>query len=376
MVAMDEGRVVSALSESEAPQTSDGVKRLPLETSRITSAKASFAARRVPVADAQALLTGRVVPKAGDLVLAEVGEILQHTRLQLPTGRRTHLFPGDEIIVVYGNRYAPGQFEAEVPGSLDPCHLVAAGGMAARALSWHENLRPATQLNPIGLLADDVGKAFNLKDYAIKARLMQAYPRPATFAVAGTTMDAGKTTTAANLIKGMTRAGLRVGAAKLTGTGAGGDYWFMKDAGANWVVDFTDAGHASTYKITMRELESVFTNLVGHLQEQKPDAIVLEIADGLFQQETSALLSSPLFAANVDGVVFAAQESMAAAAGVDWLRQRALPVVAIGGRISASPLGMQEAAEATGVPVLHREQFADPDVILPYVLSSQFQCNS
>ena len=41
--------------------------------------------------------------------------------------------------------------------------------------------------------------------------------------VAGTAMNAGKTTAAARLIKGLQRAGLRVGAAKVTGTGAGGD---------------------------------------------------------------------------------------------------------------------------------------------------------
>lgn len=376
MVARKELSAVAMLNVAKAPKKSETVEHLQLEPARLRAAKVAFAARRVTVSDAASLIVGDVQPRAGDLVLAEVVEILQHTRLQLPSGRRTHLFEGDEIIVAYGNRYAPGQFEAEVPGSLDPCHLVAAGGMAAKALSWHESLRAPTRLNPVGLLADSTGQVMNLADFAIKGRLMQAYPRPATFAVAGTTMDSGKTTTAAHLIKGMSRAGLRVGAAKVTGTGAGGDYWFMKDAGAEWIVDFTDAGYASTYMISMRELENVFATLVGYLQHQKPDVIVLEIADGLLQQETSALLSSPQFASNVDGIIFAAQESMAAAAGVDWLRQRNLPVVAISGLVSASPLGAKEAAKECGVPVLSKDQLSDPDVIIPYVLSPQFQCKS
>lgn len=374
MVADNKENVVTALEPVQAPTIDRGVDLLHVETSRLKAAKAAFSTRRVPINLATKLLTGRTVPKAGDLVLAEVTRIRQHSKLQMPTGRRTTLFPGDEIVVAYGNRYASGQFEAEVPGSLDPCHLVAAGGMAANALSWHDSLKSPTQITPIGILADNKGKPFNLADYAIKAHLMQAYPRPVTFAIAGSSMDAGKTTTAAHLIKGMTRAGLRVGAAKVTGTGAGGDYWFMRDAGAEWVVDFTDAGHASTYKLSMRELDNVFATLVGHLQEQKPDAIVIEIADGLLQQETAALLSSPQFAANVDGVVFAALGSMEAAAGVDWLRARNLPVVAISGRLSASPLAIKETTKATGVPVLTKDQLSEPDVIIPFVLSPQFQC--
>jgi hypothetical protein len=38
----------------------------------------------------------------------------------------------DAIIVAYGHRYAPDQFEAYVPEDLGPCHLVAGGGVAAR----------------------------------------------------------------------------------------------------------------------------------------------------------------------------------------------------------------------------------------------------
>ncbi len=55
-------------------------------------------------------------------------------------------------------------------------------------------------------------------------------------------MNAGKTTTAASLIKGVTAYGMKVGAAKITGTGAGGDFWFMIDSGTEPVLDFVDAG--------------------------------------------------------------------------------------------------------------------------------------
>lgn len=72
------------------------------------------------------------MPHAGDLVLARVVKIGQHPRIELPDGRRSHLYIGDEVIVCYGARYAPDQFESHVPKEMGPCDLVAAGGLASR----------------------------------------------------------------------------------------------------------------------------------------------------------------------------------------------------------------------------------------------------
>src|SRR3954454_23567636 len=52
-----------------------------------------------------------VAPNAGDVVLAEVLEIGQHQRIERPDSRRAVLFEGDEILIAYGARYAPDQFE-------------------------------------------------------------------------------------------------------------------------------------------------------------------------------------------------------------------------------------------------------------------------
>ena len=83
-----------------------------------------------------------------------------------------------------------------------------------------------------------------------------------------------------------------MGFAKITGTGSGGDTWLLKDAGAHPVLDFTDAGLASTYLEPAWEIQRVFTTLVGHLTLATVDAIVLEIADGVLQAESAALLKS------------------------------------------------------------------------------------
>lgn len=79
--------------------------------------KAAYTTRHVRLESACSVeLADR--PETGDLVLARVTELGQHYRLELPDGRRATLYEGDEIVVAYGNRYAPDQFEAVVPDDL------------------------------------------------------------------------------------------------------------------------------------------------------------------------------------------------------------------------------------------------------------------
>jgi hypothetical protein len=180
-------------------------------------------------------------------------------------------------------------------------------------------------------------------------------------------MNAGKTTTAVGLIKGLRAAGLDVGAAKVTGTGAGGDVWSMLDAGAFPVVDFTDAGFPSTYRLPITQVEQVLTTLVEHVSVSAVDAIVLEVADGLYQDETAGLLTSATFATLVAAVLFAAfaaNDAMGAMAGVEWLRQHRLPVLAVSGALTQSPLAMREAQQATHLPVLDLELLCSGDWLL------------
>lgn len=318
---------------------------------RLAEAKHAFTTRRCDLDDALYLVTGGLAPAAGDLVLARVEKLGQHPALQTTAGRRATLFPGDEIVVVYGNRYAPDQFEAIVPAELGRCQLVAGGGVAAKVLSSHAKMKQATQLEPIGLLADVNGKVLNLRDYALP-KLAMPPRRPVTIGVVGTAMNAGKTTTAAHLVRGLRAAGLKVGAAKVTGTGAGGDTWLMRDAGATTVLDFTDAGFASTYKVSLPDLCEGIDRILDQQVASGTDVVVLEVADGLLQAETAAVLDCPQAVIYFNALVFAAQDAMGAAAGVDWLEQRGLRVEAVTGLLTAAPLASREASEATGLPVL------------------------
>lgn len=332
-----------------------------LDPVRLEAAKDAYTTRRVDHDRLKTLIDGTQTPSAGDLVLARVVEIGQHEKIEHPSGRRAQLFPDDEILVCYGNRYAPDQFEAHVPPELDACDLVAGGGVASRMVSAHEGMDPPTAIEPIGLVGDADARVFNLRTAALPP-IVPSGERPFTIAVVGTSMNAGKTTAAAHLVRGLARSGRRVGAAKLTGTGAGKDPWLMADAGASLTYDFVDAGHPSTYMIPDRSFLDIAQLLTAHLAHEGMEAVVLEIADGLYQRETGSLLEMPAFQAGIDIFFFAAGDAMGGAAGVSWLQERNLPVRGLTGLLTASPLAIEEASAAVDVPVLDLETLSDPGI--------------
>jgi len=322
----------------------------PLEEPRKRRIKWAYTTRNLDQNLVVRLLTGNITPSAGDLLLARVDQLGQHRKLELTTSRRAEMFEDDEIAVVFGNRYAPDQFEAIVPDKLEPCRLVAAGGVAARLLNSHSKMKRATKITPLGILANADDTPLNLSGFGL-ALPATINPEPLVVVVAGTSMNAGKTTACSSLVKGFVRFGLQVAAAKITGTGAGADYRSLVDAGADPVFDFVDAGYVSTYRVDRHDLLNIVMTIGGHLAAANPDIIVLEVADGLLQRETSRLFQIPEFSDWVDGVVFAANDALGAQAGVAWLGARQLPVIAITGVLTSSPLAIREAEAVTGLPV-------------------------
>lgn len=329
----------------------------PIALSRLLAAKRSYATRRVNLADCPHMVTKDRKPASGDIVLARVVSIGSHKRIELPNGRKATLHEGDEILLAYGNRYAPDQYEAYVPEALEPCHMVAAGGIAARAASWHDRLAGPTAIEPIGVLCRSGGEAVNLKHFALPT-VACALP-PAVFGVFGTSMNAGKTTTAASLVRGFTKCGYRVGALKMTGTAAGGDPWLMQDSGAVEVLDFTDGGLATTFGTPLDQIVGTARNLLRTLHRSDCDLAVVEIADGLFQEETRQVAASPLMQSLFDGVVFAAGDALGAVAGVNGLHKLGYRVLGLSGAVMRSPLAAREAVMNLDVPAFTMADLQD-----------------
>ncbi len=347
---------------------------------KLASAIRTFATRRVPSAAMIGVSTD-VAPRPGNLALARVDAVGQHTRVQRADARRKHLVPGDELIVAYAQRYAPQQMEALVPTDLEPCHLIAAGGVAGKVISTHGRVvRRPTEITPLGLVAGADGRPLQLEDFRLppepEAEREPAGRGPVTIAFLGAAMDSGKTTAAAYLARGLTRCGLRVGYAKVTGTGSGNDLWLVGDAGADPVVDFTDAGFASTYGVPVPALEEAMRVLLAHLAGAGVDVRIVELADGPVQPETGELLASTTFRDLTDGVVFAAPDALGAAAGVELLRRHGATLLAVSGSLTASPLHVREALKVTSLPVLGRNDLSDPETARKLVLGARADSGS
>ncbi len=306
------------------------------------------------------------VPARGDVVLARVERIGQLPRLESPASRRQLLFVGDEILLAYGDRYAADHVHAELPTDLGPCHLAAAGGLASSVTAFHSNLGRPTDIVPLGILADAGGRV-NLIRLAprrvVPSAMLRKSPATPVLAVLGTSMNAGKSTAAASIIRGLTRSGLRVAAGKLTGTGAGGDPGLYADAGASITLDFTDFGYPSTYKVPVPELLRLADSLLAALDGGHPDVIVLEIADGIYQQETAGLLGNEVLRGLFDGVVFAASDALGAVNGVEMLSRWGLQPLAVTGVLTSSPLASAETSAVLGarVPVVPTLSFCEDE---------------
>ncbi|NCP00858.1 MAG: hypothetical protein GW850_05390 [Sphingomonadales bacterium] len=343
------------------------LKHVP--TGRIAAAKRSYVTRRVELSDATHI-DSSATPRAGDVCLARLTRKGHHQRLELTTGRRARMEVGDEIIVAFGNRYATDQFHGEVPNAIGPCQLVAAGGIAAEAFDRHASTRKPTDIETLGTLCRADGSRINLSDYRIKTAASDAGARASfVIAVFGSGMNAGKTTSVCEITRALNRANLSTAAVKLTGTGAGGDMWQYQDCGARHVLDFTDAGHASTMGLELPELERIADSLIGAV-DGKVDCIVAEVADGLLQRETRQLLNSPMFRNRIGSIVLATPDPLSALGGKDFLDKLGYQVAAFTGRISASPLFVKELRDETTIPVLTSHDLATRD-ISPLVLLQQ-----
>jgi hypothetical protein len=265
------------------------------------------------------------------------------------------MYLGDVIIGAWGNRYATDFYEGYLPCAGDAVHLLTSGGLIGTVASAHTSKQQPTTLEVLGPLADAEGHTLSTDDVAATPP-GRSQPELGTIVVLGSAMNAGKTTTTASIIRGLSRAGLRVGAGKVTGSGSGKDHWAYRDAGAATVSDFLDFGMPSTFGYPLERLVSTMFAIRDRSVEEGADAVVLEIADGVLQDETRGLAAAlPGFA---DQVVLAVGDALGAIAGVDVLAGLGVPVRAVSGVVTASPLAIREAVAATGLPVLAPKELA------------------
>ena len=193
-------------------------------------------------------------------------------------------------------------------------------------------------------------------------------------ALVSTSMDSGKTTSAGYLCRGLRAAKNKVAYIKLTGTVYTKDRSFVRDCGAHYVTDFSHLGFPSTYMCGMEELLDLHETLLARTEQHiKPDYVVIEIADGLLQRETWALINNYAFMNTIDHIFLSCGDSMSVMTGIEILKNIGMKPFAVGGLFTASPLLAKEVREFCDLPVLGLEGLMTPEMLFAAIDKSRIK---
>jgi hypothetical protein len=150
---------------------------------------------------------------------------------------------------------------------------LTAAGLLGRVTSISTELGAAIDLDYEGHVIVD-GKKATMTDYVETVPDM-ALGLPVVMVV-GTSMSAGKTTTARILIRILKEMGLQIVGAKLTGAGRHRDILAMQDAGASHVFDFVDQGLPSTC-CAADDFRPACRQLISKIASVEADVAIIEV---------------------------------------------------------------------------------------------------
>ncbi len=295
---------------------------------------------------------------------AEVGQVVAvraltenafYPDLELVTGERVPIRKGDLLAGVLGSRQALRGFVGYAPYRVaagDRLHVLNLGGVIGRCVGGPRDLSEPVQVELLGISPK------NLRDVALPRVEVLAQARPIIL-VAGSCMDVGKTATTEEIIRGLSRQGMRVGGAKITGVGCLKDMIRMRNAGAVRTLSFLDCGVPST--VDTDDTAGIARSIAAQMSDV--DVLVMELGDGIIGRyhvedffDDAALLS------HIDAVVFCASDLAAAWGGKEILARTGLPVTVVCGPATDTEAGVSYLERTIGVPAANA--LTDPGKLL------------
>ena len=273
------------------------------------------------------------------------------------TGRMLALRGGDVLAGTLGTRRALRGYAGVVPPTLavgDIVEVLNLGGILGRCTSVNPDIGPPFRAEVLGAvlafpeLGDRVGRPAHIRDHAVPPAETLEASVPVVY-VAGTCMNAGKTVAATELVRGLARSGLRVGAAKLTGVSLMRDALAMRDAGAVAALTFNDVGIASTHAgVTVSTAKGIFNRLAA----SRPDVIVAELGDGILgEYGVQDILRDAELTRVGAAYVMAAPDPVACWGAAELMkREFDLPITAITGPATDNEVGQVYITASLGLP--------------------------
>ncbi|NND15717.1 MAG: hypothetical protein HKN89_05290 [Eudoraea sp.] len=214
--------------------------------------------------------------ETGDYILTEIIDAGGNDlKMELSNGRERGVMGGDHLIGALGERFATLEVTGtwrEVDNSLK-MNVLTAAGLLGKLTSKSVFIPPLIQLRYIGHASRD-GKKVCMRDFISHIEVSD-YNTP-TVLFMGTSMSAGKTTSARIVTNLFKAAGYKVVGAKLSGAGRYKDILALKDVGADAIFDFVDVGLPSTI-ISPDLYKKRLSLLLSMIQNVDADVAVIEI---------------------------------------------------------------------------------------------------
>ncbi|MBT8235132.1 MAG: hypothetical protein KJO04_02980 [Bacteroidia bacterium] len=214
--------------------------------------------------------------ETGDYILSEIIDAGGNDlKIELPSGRMRGVIAGDLLVGALGERFATLEVTGtwkEVDNTLK-MHVLTAAGLLGKLTSKSVFIPSIMQIQYLGHAVRN-GNKVCMQDF-IKQMDIIKYNTP-TVLFMGTSMSAGKTTSARIVTNLFKSAGYKVVAAKLSGAGRYKDVLALKDGGADAIYDFVDVGLPSTI-VSPDLYKKRLPLLLSMIQNAMADIAVIEI---------------------------------------------------------------------------------------------------
>ena len=290
------------------------------------------------------------------VVVKALGENPRYGDIELVSGRMSKIIEGDMIAGVLGERKAQKGFYGKVPSRIkagDILNILSLGGVIGKAVSAHPELGNPISVEVIGMplvftaFDERIGKPANINEHAIQPRKTLEHSVPLIL-FSASCMDAGKTTAACELIKGLVSRGHKVAGVKLTGVSLMRDTLAMQDYGAIRTLDFNDAGMVST---TSRPVNNLAKGILHELNKDDIDCIVMELGDGILgEYGVQSVLTDKGITRFAKAHIVCANDPVAAWGAKQLFEQFGLSITSICGRVTDTKIGIEFIEKKLKIP--------------------------
>jgi hypothetical protein len=298
----------------------------------------------------------------GVLVAARVlNNKTRYNQLELTSGRMATVTQGDIIVGALGHRNALRGYSGHLPEQLeagDRIQLLNIGGVLGICDSANPDVGPPFDCEVLGTvlhfpyLGERIGVPARAGESPYDPDATLKVEGVPVIAMAGTCMDSGKTAAACAIVGRLRHRGLHIAACKATGVSLRRDILAMEDAGASETMIFSDLGIVTT---TASNGPALTRALLSGLARHSPDAIVLELGDGLLgSYGVEAILSDEAIRESLTAVVLCANDPVAAWGGARILRdQFGIEPAVVSGPATDNAVGVDQIAERLGLPAIN-----------------------